>query len=215
MHSIEDAPNTIPTAALRPTQATVGFRDVARKRAGWREHSRVHGARFLRRHWIPTVLGPRREHYAIDHHHLARALHEEGLADIPIRVVADLSLLSPSAFWRFLDSQSWCHPHDQNGKRLSMAGMPKTIADLADDPYRSLAGALRRAGGYAKNPVPFSEFVWADFLRRRIEPLAVRDDFEGALREAIRLAHGDDPTAPRGSGPPRPSRSRTAAYVGV
>ena len=41
------------------------------------------------------------------------------------------------------------------------------MKDLVDDPFRSLAGELRRVGGYAKDTTPFSEFLWADFLRRR------------------------------------------------
>ena len=47
--------------------------------------------------------------------------------------------------------------------------IPSTVSELLDDPFRSLAGELRRAGGYAKAPAPYSEFRWADFLRRRIE----------------------------------------------
>ena len=116
--------------------------------------------------------------------------------NLGVRVVADLSMLSAAAFWRFLERRSWCHPYDKNGERVSVASMPRAIADLTDDPYRSLAGALRRAGGYAKNLVPFSEFVWADFLRARIASQAVRDDFDGALGEAIKLASATDRAAP-------------------
>jgi hypothetical protein len=43
------------------------------------------------------------------------------------------------------------------------------MAKLIDDPFRSLAGELRRAGGFAKDTTPFSEFLWADFLRRRVK----------------------------------------------
>jgi hypothetical protein len=46
--------------------------------------------------------------------------------------------------------------------------IPKSIKGLDDDPFRSLAGELRSAGGFAKDTTPFSEFLWADFLRRRI-----------------------------------------------
>ena len=51
---------------------------------------------------------------------------------------------------------------------------------LVDDPFRSLAGELRRTGGYAKDITPFSEFLWADFLRRRIKRKAVEKDFNAA-----------------------------------
>jgi hypothetical protein len=45
----------------------------------------------------------------------------------------------------------------------------------------SLAGELRLAGGYAKDTTPFSEFLWADFLRRRIKRQNVEKDFDAAF----------------------------------
>ena len=63
---------------------------------------------------------------------------------------------------------------------------------MADDPFRSLAGALRRRGGYAKDTTPFSEFLWADFLRRRLARKDVEKDFEAALDEAFGLAKSPD-----------------------
>ncbi len=60
-----------------------------------------------------------------------------------------------------------------------------------DDPFRSLAGELRRAGGFAKDTTPFSEFLWADFLRRRIKRKAVERNFDDALERALALAKSD------------------------
>jgi hypothetical protein len=65
---------------------------------------------------------------------------------------------------------------------------PNGFADLVDDPFRSLAGALRRRGGFAKDTTPFSEFLWADFLRRRLKRKQVEHDFAAALEEALALA---------------------------
>jgi hypothetical protein len=62
------------------------------------------------------------------------------------------------------------------------------LADLADDPYRSLAGGLIREGACAKSDKPFSEFLWADFLRRRIALKEVEQDFPSALAKAIKIA---------------------------
>ena len=42
------------------------------------------------------------------------------------------------------------------------------LTKLQNDPYRSLAGLVRMAGGYAKVEAPFSEFLWADFFRPRV-----------------------------------------------
>jgi hypothetical protein len=43
-------------------------------------------------------------------------------------------------------------------------------------------------GGFAKDTTPFSEFLWADFLRRQISRKAVEGDFEKALEKAMAAA---------------------------
>jgi hypothetical protein len=63
---------------LRPTQFTVGMREVKAKRKRWRDEGKSKGQEFLGKHMIPVILGPKGRHYVIDHHHLARALHDEG-----------------------------------------------------------------------------------------------------------------------------------------
>ena len=82
--------------------------------------------------------------------------------------------------------------HDQTGTRQDFEAIPESIDALKDDPYRSLAGELRRAGGFAKDITPFSEFLWADFLRDRVKPKAVAKDFENALAKALALAKTKD-----------------------
>jgi hypothetical protein len=109
-----------------------------------------------------------------------------------VSVVTDLRMLERDAFWVFLDNRGWCHPYDQKGVRRQFADIPKSVADLVDDPYRSLAGELRKAGGFAKDTTPFSEFLWADFLRRRIKKAAIKSDFNSALGEAMKLAKSPD-----------------------
>jgi hypothetical protein len=183
----------VPIKELRPTQITVGMREVAAKRARWREEGgKKKAAEFLGRHMIPVVLGPKGRHYITDHHHLARALHEEGVKDVLISVVADIHKLEPDAFWFVMENRSWMHAYDDKGERRSHADIPKLVSDLVDDPFRSLAGELRRAGGYAKDTTPFSEFLWADFLRRRMKRKAVEDNFDHALEKALQLAKGRD-----------------------
>jgi hypothetical protein len=177
---------------LRPTQITVGMREVKEKRKRWRGESKKKAAEFLGKHMIPVVLGPKDRHYVIDHHHLARALHDEGVKDILVTVVKNLSSLEPDSFWFVLDNHSWMHPYDDQGRRRTYKDFPKTVADLVDDPFRSLAGELRRAGGFAKDTTPFSEFLWADFLRRRVKRKTVEADFEHALEKALELAKGED-----------------------
>jgi len=39
---------------------------------------------------IPVVLGPKSRYYVVDHHHLARALHQEGVKDVAVTLMANL-----------------------------------------------------------------------------------------------------------------------------
>ena len=90
---------TVAIADLRPTQITVGMREVTAKRKRWRETGTRKGSKFLGKHMIPVILGPKRRHYVIDHHHLALALHEEGVRELAVTVVANLSRLESDEFW--------------------------------------------------------------------------------------------------------------------
>lgn len=180
--------HSIAITDLRPTQMTVGMREVERKRADWRRLAPTKTGSFLGRHMIPVVRGPKSRYYVIDHHHLARALHDEGVEQILISPVADLRALDKIEFWRFMDNRGWMHPFDSEGERQSRAELPKSIADLQDDPYRSLAGELRFAGGYAKDTTPFSEFLWADALRVHVDAKAAKSDPETALTQALQFA---------------------------
>ncbi|MEI8296809.1 MAG: ParB-like protein [Pseudomonadota bacterium] len=175
---------------LRPTQITMGMREVTEKRRHWR--TLPHQAKFLGSHLIPVIHGPKGRYYVIDHHHLARALLDEGLKEVAITVVADLGRLEKDEFWTFLDNRGWLHPYDATGARQPYSALPRRISDLEDDPFRSLAGELRRAGGFAKDTTPFSEFLWADFLRRRIARREVDKRFASALAASLELARSRD-----------------------
>ncbi len=179
-------------ANLRPTQITVGMREVDDKRKRLRERGAKKIGSFLGAHMIPVVLGPKQHHYVIDHHHLVLSLHKEGVENVLVTVVSDLSELAHDDFWIVLDHHGWVHPYDRKGRRRDFAKIPKSISELKDDPFRSLAGELRRAGGFAKDTTPFSEFLWADFLRRRVSIHRVEKHFSAAIKEALKLAKSRD-----------------------
>jgi hypothetical protein len=177
---------------LRPTQITVGMREVEEKCLRLRERPHRKIGKFLGDHMIPVVKGPKQRMYVIDHHHLSLALYLEGIREILVTVVSDLSQLDQDAFWTVLDHKSLMHPYDDKGVRRSHRDIPKTIEGLKDDPFRSLAGELRRAGGFAKDTTPFSEFLWADFLRRRMKRGRVERKFNAAVKDAMKLAKSQE-----------------------
>ena len=192
MHVREPMLKPVSIDDLRPTQITVGMREVEEKRKRWREHKGTKKDEFLGKHMIPVIHGPKDRLYVIDHHHLARALLDEKQTKVYTSTVADLRALDRDTFWVVLDNRGWCHPYDQHGVRRGFDDIPSSVADLRDDPYRSLAGELRRIGGFSKETVPFSEFLWADFLRRRIKRKTIDSDIAAAIERAMRLAKGPE-----------------------
>jgi hypothetical protein len=182
----------IPILSLRPTQMTVGMREVKEKRKRWRAQEENKKAESLGKHMIPVVRGPDKRYYVVDHHHLARALHDEGVKDILVTVIGDLKMVEKDAFWGVMDNKRWVYPYDAKGERRHFKDLPKSIEDLKDDPFRSLAGELRRAGGFAKDTTPFSEFLWADFLRRKVPTKVVEDNFAKAIEKSLELAKSRD-----------------------
>jgi hypothetical protein len=184
--------HTVPIAELRPTQITVGMREVLAKQKSWQQQDKNKKAEFLGRHMIPVIRGPKGRLYVIDHHHLSLALHNEGVESVHVTSVADLRNLADDEFWTYIDNRSWVHPYDASGRRRDFDVIPKKISGLKDDPFRSVAGELRRMGGFAKDTTPFSEFLWADFMRRRINRSVAKDDFEKALKQAMKLAKSEE-----------------------
>lgn len=177
---------------MRPTQATVGYREVQAKRDHWKSLGKKERKDAIATHWFPAVLGPGNEYYIVDHHHLGLALIEEGVSDARVMLIKNLSWLATTIFWRMMEHNQWVHPYGVDGERCAYSRLPKNLTQLKDDPYRSLAGEMRTAGGFAKDATPFSEFLWADYLRPLIKPAAIRKDFDQALRKALNLAHEQD-----------------------
>ena len=194
MHNTrEPRVHPVPILSLRPTQMTVGMREVKEKRKRFREReSTKKQDELIGKHMIPVVVGPDERYYVVDHHHLARALHDEGIKDILVAVIGDLTMVGKDAFWGVMDNKRWVYPYDTKGERRHFKDLPKSIGELKDDPFRSLAGELRRAGGFAKDTTPFSEFLWADFLRRHVSRKLVEDDFDHAMEKALALAKSKD-----------------------
>jgi hypothetical protein len=182
---------TIAPGKLRPTQMTVGRAEVADKRSEWEKLGKKKRKELLAQHWFPGVLGPKNQVYIVDHHHLGLALCEEGVKQVPVMIQRDFSWLEPAVFWHTMEFNRWAHPYDQHGQRQAYDAIPKTLKDLADDPFRTLAARVRLAGGYSKDATPYSEFLWADFFRRNIK-LKNEKVTPKVLQDALLMAHAHD-----------------------
>lgn len=173
---------------LRPTQVTVGLIEVHDKRVKLEALKKHDQKDFLLGHPIPAVWGPDGKLYITDHHHLGRAAEEAGIDTGFFSVEEDFSKVPIAQFWPRMAAAKWAHPIDQNGKPCGFERIPDRLGNLIDDPYRSLAGYVRDAGGYEKSPTAFCEFQWADFFRSRVTIGPTRADFDKAVAVALKLA---------------------------
>ncbi|MFT3812832.1 MAG: ParB-like protein [Acidovorax sp.] len=175
-------------ADLRPTQMTVGAAEVAVKRAQWSGLRPKARDKLLQSHWFPAVRGPGGRFYIVDHHHLGQALLQEAVKTVWVMQLADFSAAEPGLFWRLMEFRQWAHPYDEKGQRHDLSAIPKRLEQLKDDPYRSLAGEVRKAGGYAKDVAPYTEFLWADFFRPHFDKSALRGSDGQGLPQASVVA---------------------------
>jgi hypothetical protein len=188
MYRIESHLHEIPLEQLRPTQMTVGFREVEKKRESWAELGDKARRKAMDEQLFPVVKGPDKAFYVLDAHHTALALVHEKADSVQAGLVKDLSHLDRGAFWIFLDHHSWMHAYDAKGKRRPFSDMPRRFEDMQDDPYRSLSGDVRDAGGFAKAEEPFLEFLWANYFRGLVPLRLVKSDPKEARRKAMALA---------------------------
>jgi|JI10StandDraft_1071094.scaffolds.fasta_scaffold379389_2 hypothetical protein len=175
-------------ADLHPTQATVGLREVKRKKNKI-ESFKSHKDRdeYFQRNSVPIVLGPDGQIYLIDHHHFTMAAAQAGYEQVYVHIVADFSAFNIRAFWSEMKKKAWVYLKD-NGKKISEYQLPRYITWLKDDPYRSLAGKVRQKDGFNKTEIPFAEFQWADFFRSRIAEELIEKEYNEAVAVAIKLA---------------------------
>ena len=67
-----------------------------------------------------------------------------------------------------------------------------TVGYAEVEQKHGLAGEVRHAGGFPKDATPFTEFLWADFFRRRIKPAQVQRDPDASLQAALTLCHSPE-----------------------
>lgn len=188
MFSIQSPLFQAPLDKLRPTQITVGFAEVEKKRKSWAKLKKSERKLQMGEELFPAVKGPGDALFILDHHHAALALRHEGADKVQIGLVKDLSHLTEPAFWKFLDHFSWLHAYDARGQRRDFKSIPKRLEDLRDDPFRSFASDVRDAGGFAKPVEPFQEFLWANFFRDAFSAKAIQHERDKSVKKAIALS---------------------------
>jgi len=181
---------------LHPTQFAVGMAEVREKERKLINMDPGDLEEYKRKHPEPAVKGPGGTLYIIDHHHLARALYDIGAEKTFCVEEADYSALDNAAFWKKMDEKKWVYAYNEYGEGpRPYSELPATVRGLEDDPYRTLAWAVREAGGYKKTDAPFAEFKWADFFRDKFSRGDINNDLKGCTKKAVKMAHSPQASA--------------------
>lgn len=180
---------------LHPTQASVGQKelDLRRKKIRKIKNKPDELEKFLKKKVVPVVKGPQGRVYLVDHHHTTLGLLNEGVESVYYQQWADFSDLSKEQFRNQMQAHGWVRLRGEHGKVISWEKLESmSLNDINhDDPYRSLAGMLKRNGDIQKIEIPFFEYQWADFLRDRIKTPGKKISWKKALKQAQSLAHSE------------------------
>jgi hypothetical protein len=155
---------------LRPTQFAVGMLEVEEKIKIVRKFNQKQIQNFIDDNPVPVVIGPEKNLYIVDHHHFLAVCYHIGIKKVRVEVVRNLSRrrLTYAQFWKWMFKSRNAYPFCQFGEGPRKAiYLPKDIRGLADDPYRSLAWFVRKAGAFKNSEKNFAEFKWANFFRRQ------------------------------------------------
>jgi hypothetical protein len=158
---------TVPIAALRPTQLCVGLAEVRSRQQDFHQETAAQRLDYLRRKPVPLVRGGEGQYWMVDRHHRLR----------PLMVLAELQ------------RRGWLYLFDGRGQGpLATTALPASLHQLQDDPYRSLVWKLKKEDHIAPAPlIPFHEFRWGAWLRRRALPPFSSERLDPALPAARAL----------------------------
>jgi hypothetical protein len=182
----------IELSLLIPTQTSVGLHQVKKKAKKIGKMNTIDLKQYLRERPVP-VVNRNGKFYMIDRHHLCSACIIIGIKKVKIIMTDDFSGTSKEYFWTLMDEKKYVLLQDSNGKQITVDMLPKTLSEMSDDPYRSLAGLIRGLGVIKKVNIPFSEFAWANFFRKyfnkkEMEEMLHSNTDNDMILQSIRLA---------------------------
>lgn len=181
----------VPIEDLHPTQICVGFQQVECKAKKMSEMKDSKLIAYLKDHPVPAILGYDKKMFIIDHHHLCLAADNLGIEKVYVDIIKDWSHLSYKDFWAKMSDEKYIWLYDENGNTIKLEEfplmLPPSVRGLKDDPYRSLAGIVRKMEAFSKDYAPFAEFHWANFFRQRQLLKGVHDIPVQVIEAAISL----------------------------
>lgn len=141
-----------------------------------------------------AVIGPDKQYYLTDGHHLVSMLNKVSGENTPVfvRVTDDKSgMSSMKDFWDFLKENNLAWLKNPQFETISAQSLPQKVSaeSLQNDQYRSLMYFLRNVA-YKKpksSNIPFFEFYIAEWMNKKIPvnslKLDTREDYYHSLQK--------------------------------
>lgn len=116
--------------------------------------------------------------WLVDGNHMAHSMDQAGKGPIVVEIIENWSDLSDSDFKQQMIEKRYVYLRDViNKKTIKIDDLPTSVLAQSDEPYRTLAEYAQDcakkdtayqsrcgSGAFAKSPIPFTEFIWGDFL---------------------------------------------------
>ncbi len=182
----DDTRKKTETLSLHPTQFSVGLREVDKEMKDMKAEKDLDA--YLKDRPVPVIVGPNRTYYMTDKHHMVKAAWEVGQEQVWIEIKKDYSDLDTKTFWEKMKTEKLVYLIDNFGEGpRSPLYLPPDVRCLANDEFRSLSKEAYKKNCYDKSPLPFAEFQWAEFFRKKISIEELTADFKGATKKALEL----------------------------
>lgn len=171
------------TKLTRPGQFTYGKPKVEYLRSKIRDWDFDEIQEYIDARPIPYVRNPEGNWVIHDRHHFLIAFFKEK-DDLEDRFPGQTLRFTyqrskdfkgrPQAEYRaFMEANNFVNLKFK-GEVAKWEKLPNDLTALKKDYFRGMAWVLIKAGIVEKEPVPFFEFVWADFLRKRFPDLPTK-----------------------------------------
>lgn len=191
------SPVKVQTQELSPTQACIGRFEVRLKADRFKLMSPSDVQGYLgekrdKNKGVRVVRGARRFFVVDGHHTLCAIMEAKAPRELVIDQIADFSDVdSDEDFWKKMRKKSLLYPC-RLGEEVSPMDFPRTLEELEDDAFRSLAWLLRKMDAFEDLKEPYQEFKIADFLRKHMafQPQALHE-YELAAIRAFELLRSD------------------------
>lgn len=178
---------------LHPTQLTLGMEEVEQRRKQMAQLSASELRQKMEEKAVPHVVGPNGRIYMVDHHHFCRVMHELGHRKVLLgEREHDWSNLDIEAFWKRMEKRRLCWPVDIDGNQRPAVKIPAHVKDLTDNPWRTLARAVRGKAYREKKRQHFQEFRWGNYFRSFMTTRLLETDIRLAEALAVKLARSSE-----------------------